>query len=305
MTDNKAANYNFLEVYMQKIKGMIFLSILVFTLSCTKIEPGFNTKKTENSIKSTTPKSAELDQLRREAASLLDSLRAREEKLDQKQASLDSLHYELQLREIKLNEKEYALKTFRLTSLIILVIGAVLALAGVVLLFKRKKKPEPIKPKAPEKPTSENDIQQATQQDIEKLPGISKSKEQTETAQPLRVQPDQAGIQEKIVNPVATKSLPRKTAVVKKQSKKPVSDVTVENISAVSAQKPQAKAKQSQKGIAVKGDAKKSVAKIGAAKTPSAFTKKTAPGKQTSKSVTAASNKEKSSAKKSAAGAKK
>jgi len=124
-------------------KGMIFISILVFTLSCTKIEPGFEFRKTGSSKKSSTSQNAEIEKMRLEAANLLDSLRTREKMLLQKETSLDSMQYTLKLREIILKEKEDSIKIMRWVSLIILFLGIALTAVGAYLLLQARKKTIP------------------------------------------------------------------------------------------------------------------------------------------------------------------
>ncbi|HPG40423.1 MAG TPA: hypothetical protein PLP19_15745 [bacterium] len=235
---------------MKLQRGMLFISILIFTLSCTKIEPGFEFQKAGSSKKSTSLQNAEIEKMRREVASRLDSLRIREKMLLQKETSLDSLQYTLKLREIMLKEKEDTVKIMRLISFFILFIGIVLTAVGTYLLLQIRKKTlpgsapthkelfpiqlnktaaengkEPVTILAPVRAEPEKTVQ------MNMKPGNAKarsSKKQTvdskeQTGEILKPQPNKAGRQQNAVKPVTTKTSPgaKKAAAPKKQTRKP------------------------------------------------------------------------------------
>jgi hypothetical protein len=192
-------------------KNIILCTFIVLTLSCSKIDPIFNTQNSNSPKKLSKEQLAlqeiEVEQMRQEAQNLLDSLRRQEQILNQKEIKLDSLQYALQMREIRINEKESSLTIMRIIAFVILFIGIILTITGALLLLKSRKRLE------------EKQFEKQMEKPAPVSTALSVAAVPVQEAAPVKSFPAELAVSEKPTPPVETKIIKqpgaKKTAVKK------------------------------------------------------------------------------------------
>jgi len=150
---------------LTKLLGLMIF-VFIFSFACTRQTEIAQEQKISNepTVTSETPsdktqQQTQLQKLQKEAELRLAIIREKEDLLKQREAKLDSIEKELSAREQKIAESELALKEFRTTSYIILLIGIVLFGISLILLFKKRKPSE----KATRAEKKEQEVKPTTQ----------------------------------------------------------------------------------------------------------------------------------------------